>query len=111
HQGVVDRLVAVRVVFAHHVADHARGLHVFLVGRMPILVHGIENAPMYWLEAVARVGQRTRYDHAHGGIRIAALHLLGDGDRANIGWVGLFRLLLVVVSQRKILFGWVEEIS
>ena len=48
HQRVVDRLVAVRVIFAHHVADHARRLHVFLVGRMPVLVHrdrGCADAP------------------------------------------------------------------
>ena len=31
HQGVVDRLVAVRVVFAHHVADDARRFDVGLV--------------------------------------------------------------------------------
>ena len=31
HQRVVDRLVAVRVVFTHHVADDARRLHVGLV--------------------------------------------------------------------------------
>jgi len=55
HQRVIDRLVAVRVVFAHHVADHARRLDVFPVGRVPVLVHRIEDAPMHRLEAVARV--------------------------------------------------------
>ena len=40
HQRVVDRLVAVRMVFAHHVADDARRLDVLLVGRVAVLVHG-----------------------------------------------------------------------
>ena len=55
HQRVVDRGVAVRVIFAHHVADDARRLHVLLVGRVPVLVHRVEDAPMHRLEAVARV--------------------------------------------------------
>ncbi len=85
HQRVVDRLVAVRVIFAHHVADHARRFHVFLVGRMALLVHRVENAPVHRLEAVARIGQRPRHDHAHRVIEIAALHLLGDGNGAHVG--------------------------
>ena len=103
HQRVVDRLVAVRMVFAHHVADDARRFDVFLVGRVPLLVHRIEDAPMHRLEAVARIGQRTRHDHAHGVIEVAALHLLADGDGANIGRAGVPRLLIISVCQEKIL--------
>ena len=84
HQRVVDRLVAVRVIFTHHVADDARRLHVFLVRRMAVLVHRIEDAPMHRLETVARVGQRSRHDHAHGVIEVAALHLLRDRNGANV---------------------------
>ena len=57
HQGVVDGVLAVRVVLAHHVADDARAL-----ARRPAVVaalaHGVEDAPMHRLEAVARVRQR-----------------------------------------------------
>ena len=84
HQRVVDRLVAVRVILTHHVADDAGGLHVFLVRRMAVLVHRKEDAPMHRLETVTRVGQRARHDHAHGVIEVAALHLLGDGNGANV---------------------------
>ena len=105
HQRVVDRLVAVRMIFAHHVADDARRLHVLLVGRMPVLVHRKEDAPMHRLETVAHVRQRPRHDHAHGVIEVAALHLLGDGDRANVGRAGVFRRLVVVVGQEKIPCG------
>ncbi len=84
HQRVVDRLVAVRVIFTHHVADDARRLHVFLVGRVPLLVHRIQDAPMHRLQTVARIRQRPRHDHAHGVIEIRALHLLRDRHGANV---------------------------
>ena len=99
HQRVVDRLVAVRVIFAHHVADHARRLDVLLVGRVALLVHRIEDAPMHRLEAVARIGQRARHDHAHGVIEVGALHLLRDGYRANVGGATVTRRLIVVLGQ------------
>jgi hypothetical protein len=31
---------------------------------------------MHRLQAVARVGQRARHDHAHGVIEVGALHLV-----------------------------------
>ena len=99
HQRVVDRLVAVRVIFAHHVADHARRLDVFLVGRVALLVHRIEDAAVHRLQAVAHVGQRARHDHAHGVIEIAALHLLGDRDRAHVGGRAVPRCRIVSVGQ------------
>ncbi len=85
HQRVVDRLVAVRVIFADHVADDARGLHMLLVGRVPVVVHRIEDAPVHRLEAVARVRERTRHDHAHGVVEVRAFHLVGDRYRTDIG--------------------------
>ena len=100
HQRVVDRLVAVRVIFAHHVADHARRFDVFLVGRVALLVHRKENAPVHRLQAVAHVGQRARHDHAHGVIEIAALHFLGDRDGAHIGGTSVPRFWVFDVGQR-----------
>ena len=100
HQRVVDRLVAVRVIFTHDVADHARRLHVFLVGRMALLVHRIEDAPVHRLQSVAHVGERPRHDYAHGVIEVAALHLLGDRDRTNVGRVS--RLGRVAIGQGRI---------
>ena len=84
HQGVVDREVAVRVILAHHLADHAGALHVFLVPVEPQLVHAEEDAPVHGLEAVAHVGQRPGDDHAHGVIEVGALHLVGDGDGPDV---------------------------
>ena len=82
HQRVVDRLVAVGMVFTDDVADDARRLAVRLVPLVAVLVHRVEDAAVHRLEAVAGVGQRARHDHAHGVIEIGALHLLDDGDRA-----------------------------
>ena len=100
HQRVVDRLVAVRVIFAHHVADHARRFDVFLVGRVALLVHRIQDAAVHRLQAVAHVRQRPRHDHAHGVIEIRALHLLGDRDGADIGGTSVPRFWIFDVGQR-----------
>ena len=101
HQRVIDRLVAMGMVFADDVADHAGGLAIRLVPFVAVLVHRIEDAPMHRLEAVARVGQRARHDHAHGVIEIGALHLLDDGDGAHIGGARTgFPGCLIVIRQK-----------
>ena len=102
HQRVVDRLVAVRMIFADHVADDAGGFAVRLVPLVAVLVHRVEDAPMHGLEPVARIRQRARHDHAHGVIEVALLHLLGDRNRANIGRpaVGRRRIILVCQSSK-----------
>ena len=79
-QGVVDRGIAVRVVLAHHVADDQRRLAVRPAEIVAGVAHGVEDAPLHRLEAVAHVGQRAADDHAHGVIEVAALHLLLDRD-------------------------------
>ncbi|MGY4313002.1 hypothetical protein ACVWW1_002305 [Bradyrhizobium sp. JR3.5] len=81
---VVNRLVAMRMIFTDHVADDAGGLDVFLVRRVSLLMHRIEDAPVHRLEPVARVGQRTRHDHAHRVIEVGLLHLVENGNGTNI---------------------------
>ena len=90
HQRVVDRLVAVRMELAHRVAGDARRFVVRPVRRVVVLVHREEDAAVHGLQAVARIRQRTRHDHAHGVIEIRALHLVRDGYEADIR--GLRRL-------------------
>ena len=65
HERVVDRRVAVRVVFAEHVADDGRGFLVWAAGNESELVHRVEHAAVHRLESVAHVGQRARDDDAH----------------------------------------------
>ncbi len=84
HERVVDGEVAVRVEVAHRVADDLRRLHVLLVPVEAQPLHRVEDAPVHGLQAVAYVGQRARDDHAHRVLEVGALHLVGDGNRANV---------------------------
>ena len=80
HQGVVGRGVAVRVVLAEHVADHARALLVRPVPDVVALVHREQDAAVHRLQAVADVGQRAPDDDAHGVIEIRPAHLVFEID-------------------------------
>ncbi len=83
--GIVDRRIAMGVVFAHDVAHGARRLAVGAVPVVPGLLHRVENPAMDGLQAVAHIGQRAGHDHAHRVIEVGAFHLLFDGDRRDIG--------------------------
>ena len=83
HQGVVDRLVPVRVVLTHHVTDDAGGLDVGAVGRVPLLAHREQDAPVHRLQPVTDVRQRAADDHAHGVIQVRTLQLVFDRDRGD----------------------------
>ena len=84
HHGVVDRGVSVRVVLAHHVADDARTLAGDLRPVVAAFHHGVEDAAMDRLQAVAHVRQRPRHDHAHGVVEVGATHLLFDCDGNDV---------------------------
>ena len=71
-QGVVDRLVAVRVIAAHHLADHLGALARGVLGVQPHLAHGVQHAALNRLQAVADVGQRAVGDDRKGVGEIAA---------------------------------------
>ncbi len=90
HQGVVDGGVAVGMVDAHALADDLGALGVLLVVLKAHLAHGVEDAAMHGLEAVADVGQRAADDDRHGVVEIRPAHLLFDIDgneaRAVAGW-------------------------
>ena len=85
HQGVVDRLVAVRVILADHVADHARALLEGAVGVEPQLPHGVEQAAMHRLQPVAHIRQRARHDGRQGIGQVALLERLPERDRLDDG--------------------------
>ena len=73
HQRVVDRLVAVRMETADDVSDDLRRFLVGLVGVEPEQAHGVQNAPMDRLQAVACIGERPLRD---GRQRIGEIALL-----------------------------------
>ena len=77
---LVQRRVAVRVVAAHHVADHLRALAVLDVGGQVLLPHRVEDAALHRLEAVADVGQRARRDDRQRVVEVARLRRFVQRD-------------------------------
>ncbi len=86
-QGVVDGGVAVGMVVAHDLADDLGALGVLLVVLQAHLLHGVEDAAVDGLEAVAGVGEGAADDDRHGVVEIGAAHLLFDidGDEVAAG--------------------------
>ena len=82
-QGVVDRGVAVGVVLAHHVADHARALGESPVRAVAAVEHRVEHAPVDRLQPVAYVGQRAADDDRHRVVDVGALHRRLQLDRLD----------------------------
>ena len=80
HHRVVHGGVAVRMVFADHVADDTSGLLVGLVVVVAELTHCIEHTAMHGLQTVTYVGQRTPDDHAHRVVEIRLPHLVFEID-------------------------------
>jgi hypothetical protein len=78
--GVIHRRVAVRVVFTDHVTDDTGRLLVGLIPVVRQLVHGKQGTPVYRLETVPHIRQRTAHDHAHGVVEVGAAHLLFKAD-------------------------------
>jgi hypothetical protein len=72
-QRFVDGAVAVRMVIAHHVADHLRALAVLGIGGQVLLPHREQDAALHRLQAVAHVGQRARGDHRQRVVQVSRL--------------------------------------
>src|SRR5579864_3848651 len=70
-----------RVVIAHHLADHAGALEEPAVGPVPAVVHRVQDADVNRLEPIPDVGERTADDDRHRVVDVAALHLVLDVDR------------------------------
>src|SRR5699024_3483190 len=76
HQGVIDRGVAMGMVPTQNIAHGGGALAVGLVLGEAVFIHGVEDAPVDGLEAVADVGQRPADDDRHGIVDVGVLHLL-----------------------------------
>ena len=88
HQRVVDRLVAMRVELADHVADDARA---FLAGRARVeteQTHGVEQPAVHWLQPVARVRQRPVHDRRQRIGEVALLEGRAQCDVVHLGGIG-----------------------
>ncbi len=65
-----------RVVLAEHLADDAGGLAVGAVDADAHIVHGVQDATLDRLEAIACIRQGARHDHAHGVVEVGLLHFM-----------------------------------
>ncbi len=88
HHRVVDRLVAMRMERAHHVADDLGGFLERRAGIEAQQPHAVEDAPMHRLEAVARVRQRPVHD---GRQRVGEIALFQRIAQRHFMDVGRFR--------------------
>ena len=98
------RLVAVRVVLAHHLADDRGALAERARRRQAHLAHRVEDPAMDRLEAVAHVRQGARDDDAHRVIEVRDAHLVLDADGSDVAHVVGHVWLLLRSGQRG--FGW-----
>ena len=84
HQRVVDRLVAMRMELAHHLADDAGAFGETLVGIEPQQPHGVHDAPVHGLQPVAHIGQRAVHDGRQRIGEIALFERLFQVDRLDV---------------------------
>jgi hypothetical protein len=73
------------MVDAHALADDFGALGVLLVVFEAHLAHGVEDAAMDGLEAVAGIGQSAPDDDRHRVIEIGAAHLFFNVDGDEVG--------------------------
>jgi len=93
HHRLVTGGIAVRMEFADHVTDGARGFLVLLPGREAELAHRIDDAALHRLQSVGQARQRAVEDDVH---RIVEVRLLGEGAQ---------RLLLYAFEIEFVLHG------
>ncbi len=63
------------VVFTQHVTDGTRRFFVLGIGLQSQLGHGVDDAPLHRLQAVADIGQGAVQDDVH---RVVEVRLLGE---------------------------------
>ena len=78
HHGVIDRLVAVRVILADDFADHGGRLAMATRRVQAQLAHRVENATVDRLQAIARIRQRTGGDRRQSIGKVALRQRLVD---------------------------------
>ena len=85
HHRVVNRLVAMRMEPAHHVADDLGGFLERRAGVEPQQPHAVEDAPVHRLQAVASVRQRAVHDGRECISEIALLERITQHYLMNFG--------------------------
>ena len=75
HHGVVNRLIAVRMVFPHHFTDGAGRFAELFIGGMTAFKHPVKHATVNGLESVSCIRKRPTDDHGHGVVDVRIFHL------------------------------------
>ena len=70
HHRFIARRIAVGVELTEHVTDGTRRLLVLGIGVQAQLTHGVDDAPLHGLQAVADMRQGTVHDHVHGVVEV-----------------------------------------
>ncbi len=83
HHGVVDRTVAVGMIFTEHIADDAGAFLVRRIVMHPQFIHGIKDAAVHRFQAVPNIGQGAGNNNAHSVIKVGVFHLHLNIYRAN----------------------------
>ena len=76
HQSIVHAGVTMGMVTTQHITDGGNALTVGLIVGEAVLVHGVENAAVDGLQAIADIGQGTTHDDGHSVLDVGGLHLL-----------------------------------
>ena len=76
-----------RMIFTQAFADDPGGFFVGCVGTNAHVLHGIENAPVDGLEAIAYVRDGTGDDDAHGIVEVSCAHFIVDANRLKVAGV------------------------
>ena len=76
------------MILAQALAHDLGALDVLFVVQQPHVVHGVKNAPMHRLQAVANIGQRAADDHRHRIVEIRPPHLVFNVDGLHVGGAG-----------------------
>ena len=99
--GLVNRRVAVGVVFPHHFTDRTRRFRVLLVVRVTAFEHPVEHTSVHGLEPVTGVGEGPTDDHRHGVVDVRRPHFLGEASVFELAHWGHGLVFLVLRCQ-----GW-----
>ena len=81
HQGVVDRGVAVGMVFTHHLTDHTGAFDVGSVPDVIGFLHREQHTAVHGFQPVTGVWQCASHDYAHRVIHVGLAHFVLDVDR------------------------------
>ena len=89
---IVDRRIAVRMIFTEDFTDDTGRFLVGLVRAHARLLHRVKDAAVYWFQAVPDIRQSTRDDDTHSVVDVRVLHLVFQVDRHDLSLTKIHNL-------------------